>query len=85
MANLLAFLDLPHGKSFDTSSIPEAIEEEIRLTLEEGWENGTKTRRKERMLIPSLSPMSVEKIYPTIILKSVQQSLFHLIWDGRGM
>eukprot|EP00957_Ditylum_brightwellii_P049989 3789322-Ditylum_brightwellii.AAC.1 len=77
MANLVAFLDLPYGKLFNTSSIPvierelgnllqeaatikmkASMEEEVRLTLEEGWKNGTKTRRKERMLVPSLSPMS---------------------------
>eukprot|EP00957_Ditylum_brightwellii_P132821 10128014-Ditylum_brightwellii.AAC.1 len=65
IANLLAFLDLSHGKSFNASSIPStvrelgnflreaatiemklAMEEEVRLTLKEGWEKWNENKKE---------------------------------------
>jgi hypothetical protein len=78
MANLLAFLDLPHGKSFNTSSIPSierelgeflreaatiemklAMEEEVRLTLEQGWEKWNENKKEGKNVGPE--PLTYER------------------------
>eukprot|EP00957_Ditylum_brightwellii_P001652 127814-Ditylum_brightwellii.AAC.1 len=60
-----------------------ALVEEMRLTLEESWKKWNENKNRGKMLVPSFSPMSIGKIYPAIILKSMWQSSFFLIWDGR--